>query len=134
MIATGRPSPTVTPPRMARSVSADISPNPNAPRWPRESSPAPPASPLSGRRGVPGPRRELVQHDLLGGPTAEEDRDPVDEVLLRVVVLVVERQLLGEPEGPPARNDGDLVHGIGAGQEVGDQGVARLVIRDRPLL
>src|SRR2546426_1639652 len=83
---------------------------------------------------IPGPGRELVQHDLLRGPAAQQDRDPVDEVFPRVVVLVVERQLLGEPEGPAARDDRDLVHGIGAGQEVGDQRVARLVIGDRPLL
>src|SRR3989454_1886457 len=90
------------------------------------------------RRGlreiIAGPGRELVQHDLLRGPAAQQDRDPVDEVFPRVVVFVVERQLLGEPEGPAARDDRDLVHGIGAGQEVGDQRVARLVIGDRPLL
>src|SRR6516164_3111753 len=83
---------------------------------------------------IAGPGRELVQHDLLRGPAAQQDRDLVDEVFPRVVVLVVERQLLGEPEGPAARDDRDLVHGIGAGQEVGDQRVARLVIGDRPLL
>src|SRR5215510_4140254 len=90
------------------------------------------------RRGlleiVAGPGRELVQHDLLRGPAAQQDRDLVDEVFPRVVVLVVEGQLLGEPEGPAARDDRDLVYGIGAGQEVGDQRVARLVIGDRPLL
>src|SRR5215813_13719452 len=83
---------------------------------------------------IAGPGRELVQHDLLRDPAAQQDRDLVDEGFPRVVVLVVERQLLGEPEGSAARDDRDLVHGIGAGQEVGDQRVARLVIRDRPLL
>src|SRR5437660_3104441 len=44
------------------------------------------------RRGlreiIPGPGRELVQHDLLRGPAAQQDRDPVDEVFPRVASLV----------------------------------------------
>src|SRR5438034_8270302 len=38
----------------------------------------------------------LVEHDLLRGAPAQENRDAVDQVLLGVVVLVVERQLLRE--------------------------------------
>src|SRR2546427_7083187 len=41
----------------------------------------------------------LVQHDLFGGPPAEQDRNTVDQVLLRVVVLVVNRALLRQAEG-----------------------------------
>src|SRR5436309_15342980 len=40
----------------------------------------------------------LVQHDLFGGPPAEQDRNAVDQVLLRVVVLVVNRELLRQAE------------------------------------
>src|SRR5438309_65562 len=55
----------------------------------------------------------LVENDLLGGAPAEEDRDAVEQVLLGVVVLVVERQLLREPERAAARDDRHLVHQIG---------------------
>src|SRR5882672_1471310 len=47
----------------------------------------------------------LVQHDLFGGPAAEQDRDAIDQVLLRVIVLVVDRELLREAEGAAARDD-----------------------------
>src|SRR2546425_42264 len=76
----------------------------------------------------------LVQHDLFGGPAAEQDRDAIDQVLLRVIVLVVDRELLREPEGAAARDDRHFVDRVGARQNVGHQRVARLVIRDRPLL
>src|SRR5260370_21551750 len=55
MIATGRPSPPVTPPRMARSVWGDISPHPIAPRSPRERVPTPSASPRHRPTGRPRP-------------------------------------------------------------------------------
>src|SRR2546425_9013306 len=63
-------------------------------------------------------RRLLVQHDLLGGAAAEQDGDAVGQVLPRVVVLVVQRELLGEAQRAPARDDGDLVDGVGARQEI----------------
>ena len=75
-----------------------------------------------------------MEDDLLRGAPAQEDRDPVDQVLLRVVVLVVEGQLLREAERAAARDDRDLVHRVGAWQEIGHERVARLVVRDRPLL
>src|SRR5215467_6500084 len=63
----------------------------------------------------------LVQHDLLGGAAAQQDRDAIDQVVLRVVVLVVDRQLLGQTEGAAARDDRDLVHGVGTRQHVGHE-------------
>src|SRR5262245_25195817 len=78
--------------------------------------------------------RLLIQHDLLGGPAAQQDRDAVDQVVLRVVVLVVDRQLLRQAESAAARDDRDLVHRVGPRQHVGHERVPRLVIGDRPLL
>src|SRR5713226_1985469 len=83
---------------------------------------------------VAGTRGLLLENDLLGAAPAQQDGDPVDQVLPRVVVLVVERQLLGEPERAAARDDRHLVHGVGARQEVGDERVARLVVGDNALL
>ena len=56
------------------------------------------------------------------------------EVLARVVVLVVGGQLLGEAERAAARDDRHLVERIGAGQEIGHEGVAGLVVGDGLLL
>src|SRR5688572_22438922 len=66
---------------------------------------APLADHLAGHLGgllevVARPRRLLLEDDLLRGAAAEEDRDAVDEVVARVVVLVVGRELLGEAERP----------------------------------
>src|SRR3989441_6688400 len=63
---------------------------------------------------VAGARGLLMEDDLLRGAAAQEDRDAVDQVVLGVVVLVVERQLLREPERPAARDDRHLVHRVGA--------------------
>src|SRR5947209_1259191 len=79
-------------------------------------------------------RRLLLENDLLGGPATEQDGDAIDQVLPRIVVLVVQRQLLGEAERAAARDDRHLVDRIRARQEVGDQRVAGLVVSDRPLL
>src|SRR5882762_9320464 len=83
---------------------------------------------------VAGARRLLMEDDLLGGAPAQEDRDSVGQVLLRVVVLVVERQLLREPERTAAWDDRDLVHRVRARQEIGHERVPCLVEGDRPLL
>src|SRR5207245_1371147 len=70
---------------------------------------------------VAGARRLLLENDLLGGPATEQDGDAIDQVLPRIVVLVVQRQLLGEAERAAARDDRHLVDRIRARQEVGDQ-------------
>src|SRR5439155_4262779 len=67
---------------------------------------------------VAGTRRLLLQHDLLGAAATHEDDDAVDEVLARIVVLVVHRELHRETERAAARNDRHLVQRIGARQEV----------------
>ena len=51
-----------------------------------------------------------------------------------VRVPVVERQLLREAERHAARDDRDLVDGVGAGEELRDQRVAGLVVGGVPLL
>src|SRR5262245_8573671 len=83
---------------------------------------------------VAGAGRALLEHDLLRRSTAEQDRDAVDQILLRVVVLVVRRQLLGQAQRTAAGDDRHLVQGVGARQQVGDQRVAGFVIRDGLLL
>ena len=75
---------------------------------------APLADHLAGHLGgllevVPGAGGLLLEHDLLGRAAAEQDGDAVDEVVARVVVLVVRRELLGQAQRAPARDDRDLV-------------------------
>src|SRR5207245_4524683 len=74
------------------------------------------------------------ENDLLGGPATEQDGDAIDQVLPRIVVLVIQGQLLGEAQCAASRDDRHLVDGIRARQEVGDQRVASLVVGNRPLL
>ena len=54
-------------------------------------------------------------------------RDLVHQVVARVVVLLVDRQLLREAERHAARDDRDLVDRIGVRQQHGQQRVAGLV-------
>src|SRR2546426_3968561 len=68
----------------------------------------------------------LVQHDLFGGPPAEQDRNTVDQVLLRVVVLVVNRELLRQAEGATARDDRHLVDRVGARQNRSEEHTSEL--------
>ena len=56
------------------------------------------------------------------------------QVVARVVVLLVDRQLLRHAERHAARDDRDLVDRIGVRQQHGDQRVAGLVDRGDPLL
>src|SRR5712692_8202803 len=76
----------------------------------------------------------LLDDDFLGRAAAQQNGDLVDQVLLRVAVAIVRRQLHGEAEGTPARDDGHLVERIGARQEVGHEGMAALVIGGGALL
>ena len=80
---------------------------------------APLADHLAGHVGglleiVPRAGGLLLEHDLLGGAAAQQDRDAVDQVVPRVVVLVVGGELLGEAQRAAARDDRDLVQRIGA--------------------
>src|SRR5262245_42976324 len=83
---------------------------------------------------VAGAGREAVHRDLFGNAAAEEDRDLIVQVVARVIVLLVDRQLLRETERHAARDDRDLVDRIREWQEHREQGVARLVNRGDTLL
>ena len=76
---------------------------------------------------VAGAGRQAVHRDLLGDAAAEQNRDLIVEVVARVVVLLVDRELLREAERHAAGNDRDLVDRVGVGQEHGDQRVPGLV-------
>src|SRR5437660_5823744 len=76
----------------------------------------------------------VAEHQLLGGTATEEDGQVVDQEGLGVRVAVVERDLLGQPERHGARADRHLVHRIGTREELGDEGVARLVVGRVPAL
>ena len=67
----------------------------------------------------------LAEGDLLGDPAAHEDGDLVEGELLVDVEPVLLGELLGEPQGAAAGDDGDLVQRVGVGQDLGDQRVAR---------
>ena len=75
-------------------------------------------------------RGDVVAEDLLGHATAHEYGQLVAHLAERVEHLV----LLGDgqrvAERPSARDDADLVHGIGMRQQVADEGVAALVVGD----
>src|SRR5207302_2951620 len=83
---------------------------------------------------VAGAGGHVAEHQLLGGTATEEDGQVVDQEGLGVRVAVVERDLLGQPERHAARDDRHLVHRIGTREELGDEGVARLVVGRVPAL
>ena len=60
--------------------------------------------------------------------------DEGEDLLLRVVEAILDRQRLGEPERHPARNDRHLVHRIRVLAQHRDQRVARLVIGGHALV
>ena len=64
----------------------------------------------------------------------QQDRDLILQILARVVVLLVDRQLLRQPERHAARDDRDLVDRIGVRQLHGEQRVPGFVDRRDPLL
>ena len=71
----------------------------------------------------------LSDRDLFGDAAAEQDRDLIVQVVARVVVLLVGRQLLREAERHAARDDRHLVDRIGVRQQHREQRVAGLVDR-----
>ena len=83
---------------------------------------------------VAGAGRDLSDRDLLGDAAAQQDRDLIVQVVARVVVLLVGRQLLRQAERHAARDDRHLVDRIGVRQQHGEQRVAGLVDRRDPLL
>ncbi len=99
---------------------------------------APLADHLAGQLGVAdevvaGTGRQVAVDEQLGGPPAHAHGERVLDVLARVDVALLHRQLHGDAEGHAGRQDGDLVDRVGVGQHVGQHGVAALVEGD-PLL
>src|SRR6266571_5299049 len=83
---------------------------------------------------VAGAGREDAHEHLLRHAATHHDRERALEVLARVVVAVVDRELLRDSQRHAARNDGDLVDRVGVRHGVGRERVPRLVIRGQPLL
>ena len=78
------------------------------------------------------PGRNLAERDLLGRPAAQQHRQLVQQFGPRHQVAILEGQLHRVAErAKSALHDGNLVDRIEAGQGAGDDGVARLVVRDR---
>src|SRR3989338_5907565 len=66
--------------------------------------------------------RHTVQDQFLRYPTAEENREIIEQVLLGIGMLFVNRQLLGESQRHPAGENRNFVDRVGAREEVGNQG------------
>ena len=76
---------------------------------------------------VAGAGGDAAERDLLGDAAAEQDGELIVQVVARVVVLLVGRQLLREPERHAARDDRDLVNRVRVRQQHREDRVARLV-------
>ena len=76
----------------------------------------------------PGGKVAVDHH--LGHAPAHPDDERVLDVLARVEVPLLGRELLGDPEGEAGRDDAHLEQGIGVGEHVGEHGVAALVEGD----
>ena len=89
-----------------------------------------------GRRGqvVGGAGRALAELHQLGGAAAEPHGQGVVQVVLAVQVALDQRQLLGDAERLPGRQDRDLRHRIGVLGQRGHEGVPGLVHGDGVLL
>ncbi len=59
--------------------------------------------------------------------------DDPEQVIAGQQVAFVDRQVVGQPQGPASGDDGDLVHRVGTGNQFADDGVTRFVVGD-PLL
>src|SRR5207244_2992303 len=76
-----------------------------------------------------GAGRDLAERDVLRDAAAHADRDPALQLLLRVVVLLLGGQLLGEAERHASRDDRHLVERVAVRQQGGDQRVPALQVR-----
>ena len=79
--------------------------------------------------------RDLAEDHLLGRAPAQQHGDLVEQLGPRHEVAILERQLHRVAErAEAARDHRHLVHAIGRRQDLGEQRVARLVVRDDLLL
>ena len=79
---------------------------------------------------LPAPVVMVPRNSSSASAAAHHDRQPRLQILARVGVLIVDRQLHGDAQRHAARNDRHLVQRIGVLAERRHQGVAALV--DRP--
>jgi len=83
---------------------------------------------------VAGAGGEVAEENLLRSAATHQHAELCLEEFLRVGVLVVDGQLHRDAQGHAARDDGDLVDGIGARGHGGDHGVAGLMVGGVPFL
>ncbi len=83
---------------------------------------------------VSGAGGDMAEENLFGRAAAHQHGQRADEVILRVGMFVVDRELHGETQRHAARNNGYLVQRIGAGRHRRNQRVARFVIGGIALL
>ena len=73
---------------------------------------------------------DVGAEQLLGRAAAQQHRDLVEHAVSGLQEVVLLGQLHGVAQRPAARDDRDLVHGVGVLQDVAHQGVAGLVVGD----
>ena len=92
------------------------------------------ASSVLPTRSLLAPGGEVAVDEELGGAAAHAHGQRVLDHLAGVDVALLDGQLLGHAQRQPGREDGDLVHGVGVLEHVGEHGVAALVEGDALLL
>ena len=75
----------------------------------------------------------MVQEKLLGHTAAHHNGQLGFEIIARISVLIIDRQLHRDAQGHSARDDRNLVDRVGVRHAAGHQGVTRLVISGVPL-
>ena len=77
---------------------------------------------------VGGAGGDFLDEQVFRDAAAEQDADFVEHLVVIHAVFVALGQLPGHAQGAAAGHDGDFVHGVGAGQHFGDDGVAGFVV------
>ena len=72
---------------------------------------------------------DVAEDNFLGDAAAHGDRQTGEQFVLAIGVFVFLRQLHGRAKRRAARDDGDLVQGIGVREQDEQQGVAGFVLR-----
>ena len=73
-------------------------------------------------------RGNLFDEQVFSDAAAKEDADFVEHLVVVLAVFVALGQLPGHAQGAATGHDGDFVHGVSAGQDFGNDGVARFVV------
>ena len=77
---------------------------------------------------------DVVENQFLGHAAAQQDHQVVFQIAAGITVAVFLGQLHGHAQSAAARDNGDLVHRVGTGQQPGGQGVAAFMVSGDPLL